>query len=596
MVKAFLGPIDTEYKISSLLKKLRGLMTAGGGSSKKLLALEYGITCSSIDFTDTRWASLVRSIVYLAKPQSKRDLRNARERLQELVDAQDDGSPSAQDALDEIAKPSIVFNVCYWYVEAIAEKELQKIAKESQDNDDPLGDKHLVQNRKDLLASFSDLTIFAAVQLVEILLGGNVEHGVESISSIMIISQGRADYDNKLDSRITGEVPHAASASRAFINMFASLYTNSVDHNDLANIGAAKAAIRKDVEKRLEIQTETLIKVSRDSEERMYPRQEAGVWYDDEFTLGDGGVCEDFEKKDVPKFRAEQVALYPQVLDHVMGTLDVALEAVAEAAGLEKLEECVASLEASQHFNINIKPPTLALDSDILEHLGGPENLSFALRGQLLAAWKAYVGAWKAPKLPPPPPKPPIGYKAPKALPPRGVFTYWKAFADTDDPGRKLLGTLAMQSFSRPISSACCERIFSYLEKMDDSDRRTMKKATLRRLLFLRGNWRVLHQIVEEEHAARVSAEMAGRKRRQKEHADTAQAQFEAQRAAPPPAAVAAAGGGGGGGGGGGKDRGEGGGGGGGRGGGGSSDALALAALAAIEDDIWDEADRYGQK
>lgn len=565
VVKAFLEPLDTEYKISSHLKKLRGLMTAGGGSAKKLLALEYGITCSSIDFTDTRWASLVRSIVYLAKPQSKKDLLNARERLQELVDAgNDDGTAKA--ALDGHDKPSVVYNVCYQYVEAIAEAQLQKLAKECQDSDDPLGDKHLVQNRKDLLAFFSDPTNFAAVQLIEILLGGNVEHGVESVSSIMIISQGRADYDNKLDSRITGEVPHAAAASRALINLFGSLYTNSTDPDDLANIESAKASIRKEVEARLKIQTETLISVSRDSEERMYPRQEAGVWHDDQFTLDDEGVCADFEKKDVPKFRLAQTALYPAVLDDVMSTLDAALEAVAEAAGLEKLEECVASLEVSQHFNINIKPPTLALDSDILEHLGSPENLSFAVRAQLLAAWKAYVGAWKAPKLPPPPPNPPKGYKAPKALPPREVFAYWKDFAETDDPGRKLLGTLAMQSFSRPISSACCERIFSYLEKMDDSDRRNMKKETLRRLLFLRGNWRVLNQIVEEEHAARVTAELAGRKRRQQVRADTAQAQFDAKRALPPPAAAAAAAGGG-------------------MGGGGKS----AVALAVVEDEMWEE-------
>ena len=61
----------------------------------------------------------------------------------------------------------------------------------------------------------------------------------------------------------------------------------------------------------------------------------------------------------------------------------------------------------------------------------------------------------------------------------------------------------------------------------------------MRRLLFLRGNWRVLHQIVEEEHAARVSADMARRKRRQRERADIAQAQFDAQRAALRPATAA---------------------------------------------------------
>ena len=116
---------------------------------------------------------------------------------------------------------------------------------------------------------------------------------------------------------------------------------------------------------------------------------------------------------------------------------------------------------------------------------------------------------------------------------------------------------------------------------MDDSDRRNTKKGALRRLLFLRGNWRVLHQVVEEEHAARVPADMARRKRRQRERAEIAQAQFDAQRAAPRPATAAAGGGGFGGGG----------------GGGGAAGGGAAAALAANEDEMLEEyeADRYEQ-
>jgi hypothetical protein len=104
----------------------------------------------------------------------------------------------------------------------------------------------------------------------------------------------------------------------------------------------------------------------------------------------------------------------------------------------------------------------------------------------------------------------------------------------------------------------------------------------LRRLLFLLGNWRVLHQIVEEKHPARVSADMARRKRRQRERADIAQAQFDAQRAALRPATAAGGGGGFGGGG----------------GGGGAAGGGAAAALAANEDEIMEEyeADRYEQQ
>jgi len=76
----------------------------------------------------------------------------------------------------------------------------------------------------------------------------------------------------------------------------------------------------------------------------------------------------------------------------------------------------------------------------------------------------------------------------------------------------------------------------------------TLTGATQRRgpcaASFSCGATGVLHQIVEEEHAARVSADMARRKRRQRERADIAQAQFDAQRAAPRPATAALDGGG----------------------------------------------------
>ena len=76
------------------------------------------------------------------------------------------------------------------------------------------------------------------------------------------------------------------------------------------------------------------------------------------------------------------------------------------------------------------------------------------------------------------------------------------------------LAPYAMRQFSRPISSAACERVISFLEHMDRSDRRQMKKETLRLLLFLRGNQDILDQLVQEVNAARVDAEVTGNKRR----------------------------------------------------------------------------------
>jgi hypothetical protein len=99
------------------------------------------------------------------------------------------------------------------------------------------------------------------------------------------------------------------------------------------------------------------------------------------------------------------------------------------------------------------------------------------------------------------------------------VFAFWKEHSESDDPGTRRLGALAMRAFSRPVSAACCERIFSYLEKMDDSDMRTMKKATLRSLLFLRGNWRVMDDLATEHHAERLRADLAGKKRQKRDRA-----------------------------------------------------------------------------
>ena len=98
-----------------------------------------------------------------------------------------------------------------------------------------------------------------------------------------------------------------------------------------------------------------------------------------------------------------------------------------------------------------------------------------------------------------------------------------------------------MRSFSRPVSSACCERIFSYLEHMDASDRQTTGKATLQRLLFLRGNWRLLAQMTEEEYARRVDTQAQSQKRQRALAEDTGEAKARAAQAAAAAAATAAA-------------------------------------------------------
>lgn len=91
----------------------------------QLLALEYGIAVSGIDFTDTRWASLIKAILYIANKQSPADLQKARDRLQELADA---GDATAKDALEEEDVSLVIFNVLYAFIESISEVRASVVA------------------------------------------------------------------------------------------------------------------------------------------------------------------------------------------------------------------------------------------------------------------------------------------------------------------------------------------------------------------------------------------------------------------------------------------------------------------------------------
>ena len=198
--------------------------------------------------------------------------------------------------------------------------------------------------------------------------------------------------------------------------------------------------------------------------------------------------AQDFEDQQVPKFRTSQEDLYPKSEQAVLDILIKACKSVDACAGLQKLEECVAALELSQHFNCNERPPTLERDDDILAYLG-QQDASPHEAGPLIAGWRAYASSWKKPK---------------ETLSPRAVCIFWRTYKDGSNPSLKALGALALKEFSRPISAACCERVFSYLTQMDTPDRATMGKKTLQMLLFLRGNWHLVHDMVDEEYAADV--------------------------------------------------------------------------------------------
>ena len=101
----------------------------------------------------------------------------------------------------------------------------------------------------------------------------------------------------------------------------------------------------------------------------------------------------------------------------------------------------------------------------------------------------------------------------PTTMAPPEVYAAWEAKLDT----MPTLEPHAMRQFSRPISSAACERVFSYLTHMDRSDRNCMKKETLRLLLFLRGNNEILDELVREANETRLNAGVQAAKRAKKQ-------------------------------------------------------------------------------
>ena len=184
----------------------------------------------------------------------------------------------------------------------------------------------------------------------------------------------------------------------------------------------------------------------------------------------------------------------------------------------------------SQRFDVNQEPPKLATDEMILEHIGS-QDANLHLANNLCSGWRSYAANWQKPGA---------------VLDPKAVFAFWKSYAASADSCLAALGKVAMRMYSRPISAACCERIFSYLTHMDSSDRMTMGKETLANVLFLRGNWRVLQDMIDEQYATTVgvrAARATGMKRQRQGEAAAAGAAAHQAAAAAAQAAAGGAGG-----------------------------------------------------
>jgi len=199
------------------------------------------------------------------------------------------------------------------------------------------------------------------------------------------------------------------------------------------------------------------------------------------------GCQKAFDQEEADDWVVEQADLFKSKLKPKLeAALAAAAEAVEAAAGLVKTEECIAGLEASQIFDVSKKPLDIADDSELLEHLCFKG--AYPATEAVVENWREYVLDWHAP---------------PKQMSPFEVYSFWKSKLGT----MPILARHAILIFSRPVSSATCERVFSYLTHMDSSDRSRMQKDTLRHLLFLRGNHEIFDLLVMEANHARVNAE-----------------------------------------------------------------------------------------
>ena len=107
----------------------------------------------------------------------------------------------------------------------------------------------------------------------------------------------------------------------------------------------------------------------------------------------------------------------------------------------------------------------------------------------------------------------------------------------------RVMGTLARHAVGelmRPLSSAACERVFSYLTQMDSFNSRNSGAVALQQELFLRGNNEALSALRDEwfatHHAKREeAAEESGKLRILERQLKATQAALRATQAAATP-------------------------------------------------------------
>ena len=252
----------------------------------------------------------------------------------------------------------------------------------------------------------------------------------------------------------------------------------------------------------------------------------------------------EFKETDLSAFEATYTIASTAALIKARATLSAAAAAVTKCAGIKKLAECLASLEAVEALSLDKMPkilPTtpLAAFNFIGVPAGDKRRLSPMEYTMLKDSWSKHRDGWTAEMA---------------SWTPEQEWQYYRTLSGIS--GSALLGDMGLRALLRPLSSAGCERVFSYLKQMDDATRRTMDPETLELLLFLRANWRIVKELQSEAalsfREATSDSVLSGKKRQGDEalakagaavaaaHAAAAEARAKADLLAAAAAAAAA--------------------------------------------------------
>ena len=172
------------------------------------------------------------------------------------------------------------------------------------------------------------------------------------------------------------------------------------------------------------------------------------------------------------------------------------MKRVRESQALVKTLEALDALQTRYRYDCNARPVPLptgegaasATNKQLLPFFGisagwaaANGTNTHALLAALSLQWVAHCDAWTAP---------PAG----KAFSPRCVNDYWVGLRGSS----KELSTIAEIKWAAIPSNGACERVFSYLSRMDDPRRRTMQLLLLENALMLRFNRSIVVELAKQ--------------------------------------------------------------------------------------------------